>query len=186
MIWPTFSVVSPMPPDTPGNGEIALTGIREGLRTQAQQIMQDVVKDRGLAHIRATFQMLLQQQPQQRCQHLALRNRHSSAEIFREEYAIARFENEEVDSPTIIGAQAANELLNINGIKASFVLTEYYGKIYVSARAIDEVNVQIIMERLGGGGHINTAGTQFQHTDMDEAVKALKEIIDTMIAEGDI
>ena len=110
----------------------------------------------------------------------------SSAEIFREEYAIARFENEEVDSPTIIGAQAANELLNINGIKASFVLTEYFGKIYVSARAIDEVNVQIIMERLGGGGHINTAGTQFQHTDMDEAIKALKETIDTMIAEGDI
>ena len=110
----------------------------------------------------------------------------SSAEVFREEYAIARFENEEVGSPTIIGAQAANELLNINGIKASFVLTEYLGKIYVSARAIDEVNVQVIMERLGGGGHINTAGTQFQHTDMDEAVSALKETIDTMIAEGDI
>lgn len=110
----------------------------------------------------------------------------SSAEIFREEYAIACFENEEVDSPTIIGAQAANELLNINGIKASFVLTEYLGKIYVSARAIDEVNVQVIMERLGGGGHINTAGTQFQHTDMDEAVSALKETIDTMIEEGDI
>lgn len=110
----------------------------------------------------------------------------SSAEIFRKEYAIACFENEEIDSPTIIGAQAANELLNINGIKASFVLTEYYGKIYVSARAIDEVNVQIIMERLGGGGHINTAGTQFHHTDMEEAVKALKETIDTMISEGDI
>lgn len=110
----------------------------------------------------------------------------SSAEVFREEYAIARFENEDVGSPTIIGAQAANELLNINGIKASFVLTEYLGKIYVSARAIDEVNVQVIMERLGGGGHINTAGTQFQHTDMDEAVSALKETIDTMIAEGDI
>ena len=110
----------------------------------------------------------------------------SNAEIYHKEYAIARFENENVDSPTIIGAQAANELLNINGIKASFVLTEYYGKIYVSARAIDEVNVQLVMERLGGGGHINTAGTQFQHTDMDEAVKALKETIDTMIAEGDI
>ena len=110
----------------------------------------------------------------------------SSAEIFHKEYAIAHFENEEVDSPTIIGAQAANELLNINGIKASFVLTEYLGKIYVSARAIDEVNVQVIMERLGGGGHINTAGTQFQHTDMDEAISALKETIDTMIAEGDI
>ena len=110
----------------------------------------------------------------------------SSAEIFHEEYAIACFSNDEIDSPTIIGAQAANELLEIRGIKASFVLTEYYGKIYVSARAIDEVNVQVIMERLGGGGHINTAGTQFQHTDMEEAVKALKQTIDTMIAEGDI
>lgn len=79
-----------------------------------------------------------------------------------------------------------NELLNINGIKASFVLTEYFGKIYVSARAIDEVNVQIIMERLVVAFHINTAGTQFQHTDMDEAINALKETIDTMIAEGDI
>jgi len=110
----------------------------------------------------------------------------SSAEVFRDEYAIACFENEELESPTIIGAQAANELLSIKGIKASFVLTEYYGKIYVSARAIDEVNVQVIMERLGGGGHINTAGTQFQHTDMEEAVKALKLTIDNMIAEGDI
>ena len=109
-----------------------------------------------------------------------------SSEVFRDEYAIATCTNSEIDSPTIIGAQAANELLNINGIKASFVLTEYYGKIYVSARAIDEVNVQIIMERLGGGGHINTAGAQFQHTDMEEAIANLKEIIDEMIAEGDI
>ena len=109
-----------------------------------------------------------------------------SSEVFRDEYAIATCTNSEIDSPTIIGAQAANELLNIKGIKASFVLTEYYGKIYVSARAIDEVNVQIIMERLGGGGHINTAGAQFQHTDMEEAIANLKEIIDEMIAEGDI
>ena len=110
----------------------------------------------------------------------------SSAEVYREEYAIAQYDNEQIDSPTILGAQAANELLNIKGIKASFVLTEYYGKIYVSARAIDEVNVQIIMERLGGGGHINTAGAQFQHTDMEEAIANLKEVIEKMIAEGDI
>lgn len=110
----------------------------------------------------------------------------SSAQIFADEYAIASFSDEDIDSPTIVGAQAANELLGIRGIKASFVLTEYEGKIYVSARAIDEVNVQIIMERLGGGGHMNTAGTQFQHTDMEEAVKALKQTIKDMIAEGDI
>ena len=77
-------------------------------------------------------------------------------------------------------------MLNIEGVKASFVLTQYNGKIYVSARSIDEVNVQVVMERMGGGGHINTAGTQFQHTDMDEAIKSLKQMIDIMIAEGDI
>lgn len=110
----------------------------------------------------------------------------ANAQVFYQEYAIATCVNQEIESPTIVGAQAANELLNINGIKASFVLTEYLGKIYVSARAIDEVNVQIIMERLGGGGHINTAGTQFPHTDMLEAVATLKHTIRTMMEEGDI
>ena len=71
------------------------------------------------------------------------------------------------------------------GIKASFVLTVYDGKIYLSARSIDEVNVQIIAEKLGGGGHINSAGAQ-THTNMDEAIKALKATIDQMIEEGDI
>ena len=110
----------------------------------------------------------------------------ASAEVFRDEYAIAQCTNAHIESPTIIGAQAANELLNINGVKASFVLTEYGDKIYVSARSIDEVNVQIIMERLGGGGHINIAGTQFQHTDMEEAIANLKETIVQMSTEGDI
>lgn len=108
------------------------------------------------------------------------------AEIFKNEYAIACYENSDVESPTIIGAQAANELLNVDRIKASFVLTKYNGKIYVSARSIDEVNVQKVMEKMGGGGHINTAGAQFQHTNMDEAVAALKHVLDTMIEEGDI
>ncbi len=110
----------------------------------------------------------------------------SSAEVFRDIYAIAKGENMDIDSPTLVGAQAANELLDIGNVKASFVLTKYNGKIYVSARAIDEVNVQIIMERIGGGGHINTAGAQFTHTDMDKAIEILKETINVMIAEGDI
>ena len=87
------------------------------------------------------------------------------AEIFMHEYAISRCPSENLESPTVVGAQAANELLNIVGIKASFVLTEFQGKIYISARAIDEVNVQIIMERLGGGGHMNMAGAQLARCD---------------------
>lgn len=107
------------------------------------------------------------------------------AEVYREEYAIAQCPSN-IESPTVLAAQAANELLDINGIKASFVLTVYEGRIYLSARSIDEVNVQIITEKLGGGGHINSAGAQFDHTNMFEAVNTLKETIDQMIEEGDI
>ena len=110
----------------------------------------------------------------------------SSAEVYYEKFAIARGAGLKIESPTIIGAQAANELLDISEIKASFVLTEYNGRIYVSARSIDEVNVQVIMERLGGGGHLNASGAQFDHTNMEEAVKSLKEVIDDMIKGGDI
>ena len=108
-----------------------------------------------------------------------------NAEVYRKEFAIAVCPGD-IESPTVLAAQAANELLDISGIKASFVLTVYEGKIYLSARSIDEVNVQIIAEKLGGGGHINSAGAQFDHTNVDEAIKALKETIDNMIEEGDI
>ncbi len=107
------------------------------------------------------------------------------AEVYREEYAIAQCPSN-IDSPTVLAAQAANELLDISGIKASFVLTVYEDRIFLSARSIDEVNVQIITEKLGGGGHINSAGAQFDHTNMTEAINTLKETIDQMIEEGDI
>lgn len=107
------------------------------------------------------------------------------AEVYRKEYAIAECPGD-IASPTVLAAQAANELLDISGIKASFVLTVYEGRIYLSARSIDEVNVQIIAEKLGGGGHINSAGAQFEHTDISEATRTLKETIDQMIEEGDI
>ena len=108
----------------------------------------------------------------------------SSAEVYREKLAIAAVGELDVESPTIIGAQAANELLDINGIKASFVLTVYKGRIYISARSIDEVNVQLLMEKLGGGGHMNAAGAQIDHTDVKEAVKELKCLIDELGKKG--
>jgi c-di-AMP phosphodiesterase-like protein len=110
----------------------------------------------------------------------------SSVEVYQEKFAIARGENLDIESPTIVGAQAANDLLDINVVKASFVLTNYNGRIYISARSIDEVNVQIIMERLGGGGHMNASGAQFEHTDMERAVEDLKKVIDEMVEGGDI
>ena len=64
--------------------------------------------------------------------------------------------------------------------------SDYNHTIYISARAIDEVNVQLIMERMGGGGHINMAGAQLKDEEMEIAVIKLKETIDQMVKEGDI
>ena len=100
-----------------------------------------------------------------------------TAHIYRNCFAISTCPSENLDSPTVVGAQAANELLNIAGVKASFVLTQYNNEIYISARAIDEINVQVMMEKMGGGGHMNIAGAQVKASP-DEVERMLKDIID--------
>ncbi|MCR5403559.1 MAG: DHH family phosphoesterase [Butyrivibrio sp.] len=110
----------------------------------------------------------------------------SQAEIYRGKFALSVLTNDEIQSPTIVGAQAANELLNIKGIRASFVCTEYQNQIYVSARSIDEVNVQVIMERLGGGGHMSSAGCQMEGVSVTEAIASIKRTLDKMIEEGEL
>ena len=110
----------------------------------------------------------------------------SQAEIYRDCFAISTCRAEGLRSPTVIGAQAANELLNIDGVKASFVITPYNGQIFISARSIDEVNVQVAMEHMGGGGHINMAGCQMGGVTPEEAVQQVKKVIDQMIEEGEI
>lgn len=110
----------------------------------------------------------------------------SNADIYKKAYAISRCPSVGLESPTEIGAQAANELLGINGIKASFVVTDYNGRIYISARSIDEVNVQIIMERLGGGGHMNIAGAQLEGSTTYEAIEIIKNTLNEMLEEGAI
>ena len=62
----------------------------------------------------------------------------------------------------------------------------YQNQVYVSARSIDEVNVQIIMERLGGGGHMSVAGCQFENTTVEEAITRLKTTLDEMLEGGEI
>ncbi len=108
-----------------------------------------------------------------------------NTEIYEGKYAISVLNAVELDSPTVVGAQAANELLGIRDICASFVVTYYSGKSYISARSIDELNVQIIMEKLGGGGHMNIAGAQLE-CDTAEAVQTLKSVLDDMIKNGDL
>lgn len=109
-----------------------------------------------------------------------------NAELYDGCFAISVTPDTVVESPTIIGAEAANEMLNISGIKASFVLTAYQGEIYISARSIDEVNVQLIMEHLGGGGHLSLAGAQLSGVTIQEAKETLIETIKTMREKGEI
>lgn len=108
------------------------------------------------------------------------------AELFLNCYAFSICPSENIESPTVVGAQAANELLNIIGVKASFVFTPFNKQVYISARSIDEVNVQIITERMGGGGHLNIAGAQLKNTTVEEAISKLKDVIIKMTEEGAI
>ncbi len=108
------------------------------------------------------------------------------AEVYREAFAISVCPAEGLASPTIVGAQAANDLLEINGIKASVVLTEYNHVIYLSARSIDEVNVQVMMEILGGGGHRTVAGAQLEGVTIEQARAKVKDAIDEMRKKGEV
>ena len=106
-------------------------------------------------------------------------------EMFHERYAISVCPSDMTGNPTVIAAQAANELLGIRGIRASFVMTEYENQIYISARSIDEVNVQTIMEKLGGGGHMNVAGAQLRNVTLGEARSMLKDVLMAQEEKGD-
>ena len=110
----------------------------------------------------------------------------NQAEVFEEAFAISECPADGIENPTIVAAQAANELLEIKGIKASIVMSQYNGMIYLSARSIDEVNVQVMMERLGGGGHRAVAGAQLKEMNIEEAKEKLKEVIREMMEKGEV
>lgn len=86
---------------------------------------------------------------------------------------------------TVIAAQASDELLNITGIQASFVLVKIDDEVFISGRSLGDVNVQVIMEFLGGGGHMNMAGAKLEGKTMEEAIAKLKESIDIYIRESE-
>ena len=112
----------------------------------------------------------------------AVRNMH----LFMDSYAIAPCHIEGFPDPTIVGSKIANTFLDIQGVKASFVLTPYDKKIYISARSIDELNVQLVMERLGGGGHINMAGAQLSDCTLEEGAQMIKDVLLEMKKDGEI
>lgn len=108
------------------------------------------------------------------------------AEAFMGCYMISILPAGNLATPNVTAAQAANELLNINGVKASFVVTEYDSRVFISARAIDEVNVQLVMEHLGGGGHMTIAGAQLTGVSCEEAVEEIRRTLTQMTEAGEI
>ena len=108
-----------------------------------------------------------------------------NAEIWHENMAITQV-NGEVGNASIIAAQVADELLNIKGIVASFVLTEVDNNVLISARALGDTNVQRIMELLGGGGHLGIAGAQLKDTTIHGAKMYLKDAINKYFQEGEM
>ena len=98
-----------------------------------------------------------------------------SARLYRGELAIAALNYE---ANRILAAQAADDMLNISGITASFVLFPDNGQTIISARSIGKVNVQVILEELGGGGNAMVAGAQMKDTPVDQALDRLVEAID--------
>ena len=110
-----------------------------------------------------------------------------NAEMVLGMFAVSVFEPKEgPESPIVLTAKVANEMLNIAGVRASFVIAQLGDDVKISARSIDDVNVQIIMERMGGGGHANIAAAQFKNTTKEKVKKQLVNLLEEMYKEGDI
>ncbi len=99
------------------------------------------------------------------------------AKIRKSGIAISVCEKNAPDSQ-LLAAQAADELLGIRGIYAAFVLAETDEQVAISGRSYGQINVQLILERLGGGGHLTMAGAQLKGATTEEAIAKLEEAID--------
>jgi c-di-AMP phosphodiesterase-like protein len=109
-----------------------------------------------------------------------------NSEVYMDSFALSQVSPDNSDAPTVIAAKVANELLDVDGIRASFVVTCLDGTAYISARSVDDINVQVIMEKMGGGGHANIAGAQLKGVDSDEAIAQIKKLLEELYQAGDI
>lgn len=106
----------------------------------------------------------------------------SMAKVYRENIAIAVYEEASKNTQLVV-AQAADDLLDISGIEASFVLASVGNKVVISGRSLGAINVQVILERLGGGGHITIAGAQLENNSLAIAELRLQNAIDDVLYE---
>lgn len=109
-----------------------------------------------------------------------------NSEVYLDAFAISQVTPDNSDAPTVVAAKVANELLDVEGIRASFVVTMKDDTVYISARSVDDVNVQVIMEELGGGGHANIAGAQLKNSTNELAIIQIKELLERLYKDGDL
>ncbi len=83
----------------------------------------------------------------------------------------------DVKNAPLIAAQAADALVGIRGIEAAFVLGAQHGGVSVSGRSLGRVNVQLVLERLGGGGHLTMAGAQLKDISLEDAAEKVKSAV---------
>ena len=107
----------------------------------------------------------------------------SNAKLYRENIAIATCEDMGADTQIVV-AQAADELLNIKGVEAAFVLAVVGGRTIISGRSLDTMNVQVVLEKLGGGGHITIAGAQIRNSSIISAEMRLRAAIDEVLFDA--
>ena len=105
-----------------------------------------------------------------------------STKIINDNICLA-YTGKEADNINIVVAQAADELLNIKQVEASFVLGQKNGRVFVSARSLGNINVHVLMEKLGGGGHRDIAGAQFKDITIEEAYNKVKDVIQSYLKE---
>lgn len=107
----------------------------------------------------------------------------ANATTYKHSVSIATCLKNDTDMQTIV-AQVADEMLNITDITASFVVCDMGGTVIISARSLGDYNVQVIMEKLGGGGHMTVAAAQLPGINNEMAVSKLKEAIDEYLTEN--
>ncbi|MGL5330032.1 MAG: DHH family phosphoesterase [Peptostreptococcaceae bacterium] len=105
-----------------------------------------------------------------------------NATIIDDSIAIA-YSNIEIENINVVIAQAADELLSVKGIKASFVLGKKEDTVFISARSFGQINVQVLMEKLNGGGHMDIAGAQLRNVSLNEAYKIVYNIVKEYLQE---
>ncbi len=104
------------------------------------------------------------------------------AELFHGSMAISVCPSD-VPNSMLVAAQAADDLMNVTGVKASFVCSKVGDTVYISARSFGDVNVQRIMEKLGGGGHYTVSGAQLKDCGTEEAKERIRQAIEEYIEE---